>query len=105
MLAEIDPIPYKSRHDEAAAALERAKADLLQLKAKHDLSERQWKRAQDLRSSKNISDTDYEAFETEYKTAKASLAGGQAAVQQAALVLERAETNLSYTVIKSPSKA
>ncbi len=104
VLAEIDPTTYRGERDAAAAALNRAKADLLQLKAKLDQAERAWKRAQDPRKAKAIGDSDYDEAETNYKMAGAGVAAGEATVKQAELVLEHAQTNLDRTIIRSPIK-
>jgi len=46
VLATIDPTPYEAALAQAEAALERSKADMLQLEAKHEQAEQEWKRAQ-----------------------------------------------------------
>ncbi len=57
-----------------------------------------------LRNTKAINDIDYDQAETDYKTTKAGVTGGEAAVEQAKIVLTRAETNLDFTTIISPVK-
>ncbi len=49
-----------------------------------------------------ISDSDYILAKSNYEVAKANIAVGKAAIAQQQSALELAETNLSYTVIKSP---
>ena len=104
MLAKLDPLSYKNRRDAATAALECAQAAQLQITAKFEQADRAWKRAQEMRTSKGISDTDYDQAETNYKTAKAGVAGGEATLRQAKIELEQAEADLCYTTIISPVK-
>lgn len=102
VLALIDDALYKAQVDQAAATLQRAKADLLQYQAKHLQAEQEWKRAESLRPKGAIADTDYDLAVANYKAAKANVAVGEAAIQQNAAALDLAKTNLNYTVIKSP---
>jgi HlyD family secretion protein len=103
VLAKIDDSLYAADAAQAEAqvqagkaALQRAEADLGQLRAKLHQAERDWQRAQKLGPS---------------ETAAANLAVGQAAILQARASLaqseasfRRAQRNLSYTTIKSPVK-
>jgi HlyD family secretion protein len=102
VLAHIDPTPYQASAAQAEAALERSKADLLQLEAKLAQAEQDWKRAESLRPLKAIADTDYDAAKANFKIATASVAVGKAAVRQSEASLQVANTNLGYTTIKSP---
>jgi HlyD family secretion protein len=146
VLAKIDESLYqaqvdrsKAQVDQAAAALEsakaqvvsaqanveRAEADLGQMKAKLYQAQRDWKRAQDLFPSRGIADADYDAADAANKTAKATLAVGEATVAQvkaalkdaqanvpkaeatlrdAKAALNNSEINLGYCTIKSPVK-
>jgi HlyD family secretion protein len=78
VLAQIDPMRYKSRFDQEAASLRRAKAELT------------------LARAKALSETG--------DTAKASLAAAEAAIAQGEAALERARTDLDCTLIRSPCK-
>ncbi len=102
ILALIDDAVYKAQLDQARATLERARVDLLQLQAKCDQTEQEWKRAASLRPTKAIADTDYDLALANYKAAKANVAVGDAVIKQNEAVLELAKTNLDYTIIKSP---
>ena len=128
VLALIDPAVYKAQADQANASLVRAEADLLQARAKQEQAEAEWKRAQRLRPDlaaansehaltgtalvsaantpvrKVISDTDYVLAKANCSSAQANTAVAEAAIQQAKAVAKMAETNLGYTVIKSPVK-
>lgn len=102
ILAKIDATAYEAALEEARAALLRSEADLLQLEAKADNAETEWKRAQSLRPSKAIADTDYDTVLANYKAAKANVAVGAATIRQTKAALRMAEVNLGYTTIKSP---
>jgi HlyD family secretion protein len=83
ILAEIDPTLYKARRDQAAAGLDRAKANVRLAEAK-------------LAQAK--------AEKTSLDVAEAAVLAAMAAVAENKTALELAETNLAYTVIKSPVK-
>ncbi len=55
-LAYIDPAIYKAQLAQAEASLERAKADVIQLKAKREQAEADWQRAQRLRPDRAAAD-------------------------------------------------
>ncbi len=72
------------------------------MQAHCDQAEQEWKRAESLRPTKAIADTDYDLAVANYKAAKANVAVGEATIKQNEAALELAKTNLDYTVIKSP---
>jgi HlyD family secretion protein len=102
VLALIDDAVYQAQKNQAEALLARSEADLLQLQAKCDQAEREWKRAESLYPAKAIADTDYDLAVANYKAAKANVAVGLATIKQNKAALELAKTNLAYTVITSP---
>lgn len=102
VLARIDSTPYEAALEQADAMLERSKADLLQLEAKCEQAEQEWKRAEGLRPLQAISDSDYDIALADYKAAKASVAVGKATIRQHEASLRVAKTNLGYTTIASP---
>ncbi len=125
VLARIDDAVYVAQRNQALAALERSKADLLQFEAHLMQCEAEWDRAQRLKNlsvksesvtdssdvSENarphiqiraISDSDYILAKSNYEVAKANIEVGKAAIAQQQSTLDLAETNLSYTIIKSP---
>jgi HlyD family secretion protein len=112
ILARIDDSVYKAQLEQAKATYERAKADVLQLKAKLLQTERDRKRAEELKSIKDIpgtdrpikgiADSEYDLAVANHEMAKANVAVGEATVKQTAAALDLANTNLSYTIIKSP---
>jgi HlyD family secretion protein len=110
--------------EQAEATVKRAEADLLQLNARLVQTERDWKRAQHLRSQKGIlSESEYDLAQATYETARANVEVGQAtlsqalagvkdskaavgrwqaAVDDARATLHGAEINLGYCTIRSP---
>jgi len=116
VLARIDDSLYaadvamaEAQLQQAQAGVTRAEADLGQLKAKLYQAERDWERARKLGPSEALAEASYDAYRSAYETAKANLAVGEAAIQQAresaahaAATLQRAQRNLGYCTIKSP---
>ncbi len=114
VLAKIDPTPYEAALDQADAALERSKADLLQLEAKSEQAEQEWKRAQQLRKVvgisnpqglrpiRAISDSDHDSALAGWKAARSSVAVGRATIRQNEAAVRVAKINLGYTTITSP---
>jgi HlyD family secretion protein len=102
VLAQIDDSVYKAQVNQAAAQLARARADLRLAQAKLEQAREEWKRAESLRPQKAIAETDFILALANYKSAEATAALSEATIQQNEAALELAQTNLGYTVIKSP---
>jgi len=118
VLAKIDDSLYAADAAQAEAqvqsgkaTLQRAEADLGQLRAKLHQAERDWQRAQKLGPSEALAEATFDAYRSAYETAAANVAVGQAAILQARAsmaqseaLFRRAQRNLGYTTIKSPVK-
>lgn len=118
VLAHIDESLYsadvdsaKAAVDQAKANVQRAEADLGQMKAKLVEAQRNWNRAQKIGPSDALSQNDYDMYQANYETAKATVGVGDAAVLQAqkavdqvAAELKKAQRNLTYCTITSPVK-
>ena len=118
ILAQIDDSLYAADAAQAAAlvqvnkaSLQRAEADIEQMKAKLYQAQRDWERAQKLGPSEALAITSYDAYQAGYETAMANLAVGKAtivqskaSVVQSEAALRRSQRNLSYCTIKSPVK-
>jgi len=102
VVARIDPFPYRARRDQAAASLANAKASVLKAKADQSQRKRELDRVQSLIKQQFVSQNDVDVAVTASEGAAAQLAVADAAVKQAQAVLEAAELDLTYTVIKSP---
>jgi HlyD family secretion protein len=114
VLAQLDQAIYQFQKDQAEAevanatyAVRKLEADLLQQHAKLKQATNDWERAQKLRGV--ISALDYDAAQASFGCTRAIVDAGNAALHQAEKALDKAqamlrqaETNLSYTTIKSP---
>lgn len=102
LLAVIDDSVYAADVASANAQLQRAQADLLQIKAKLELANNNWKRAELLGPSDALSTISYQTYKSEYEVAKANVTIAEAAIVQAQAELEKAQRNLSFCTIRSP---
>ncbi len=87
-LYQIDPAPYQAAYDSAVAALQKAEANIMSVKAKAE-------RYAELVKAGAVSKQDYDDASASLAQAKAEIAVAQAAVAQA-------EINLRYTKVLSP---
>jgi HlyD family secretion protein len=146
VLAHIDEALYQAQVDRSKAQLESAKAalesavaqvgtaeanvekavaDLGRMKAVAEQADHDWARAKKMYPTAALAAADYDSYEAAYRTAKASLAVGEATIVQnkaalkdaqanvskakanvvdAEAALKNAEINLGYCTIKSPVK-
>ncbi len=102
VVARIDPFPYQARRDQAIASLANAKAAFD--KARIDLAQRrrELERAKSLIDQQFISQNEVDVALTASEGAVAQLKVTEAAVKQAEAMLQAAELDLKYTVIRSP---
>lgn len=114
VLAKIDDSLYLSDKKEAdaqlfkaRASLQKAEASLDELKAKYNLANSEFLRAEKLRSIN--AKADYDTYKSESEVAKANVAIGIAEINEAKAdvivaeaTLERAQQNLDYCTIRSP---
>jgi len=118
VLARIDESLYAPEVDIARADLglciadvRRAESELVQVRSQLHKAERDWDRTQRLKASNSISQTEFDATQSAWEMAKASVAASEAdlekakrAVDKARGTLAKAEKNLGYCIIKSPVK-
>jgi HlyD family secretion protein len=104
LLAQLDDKVFKARVIQAKANLQQANANVTQTRAKLDQAERDYVRAQHMFAKVAIGVQEYDAAKSNYEVTKALLEVNQAAVEVAKGALQEAQTNLGYTVIKSPVK-
>ncbi|MBX3237792.1 MAG: efflux RND transporter periplasmic adaptor subunit [Nitrospiraceae bacterium] len=102
VIARIDPFPYQAKRDQAAASLANTKAALD--KARIDLAQRKREldRAKALVGQQFVSQNELDVALTAFEGATAQLKVTEAAVKQAEALLQSAELDLKYTVIRSP---
>jgi HlyD family secretion protein len=104
VLAKIDDSLYVATAEKAAALLKKAKADLPGLRALMVDAQEEWQRAQVLVTSDSESVERYQRARADYDAAVANLAVGVATVSEAAAALQRAEDNVGYCTITSPTR-
>ncbi len=118
LLARIDDTVYKADVDVAQAQLEQAKtniqkgdADLAQANSKLMQAAHNWDRARTLGPSDALSQNDYDMYQADYESAKASVAIAESEIAQAKngvplaqAELDKARRNLEFCAIYSPVK-
>jgi len=104
VLAQIDPAVYAAQVEAAQAGCRRGEAELAQAKAKLELAEAQWRRAQEASKAKIMSTAEFDAAKAEREAARASLAVAEASLAQSKAALNVADLNFGYTTIRSPIK-
>lgn len=102
VVARIDPTPYQAKVDQDQASLSRARADLEQAIAQLELSEKEHRRDTELAGRSLLSASDLDASAANLKKLRAMVKLARASVEQAAATLRVSNTNLDYTVIRSP---
>jgi HlyD family secretion protein len=105
VLARLDTSKYEAQEAQLKAALEAAKARVLQAKA--TLSETQTKleqlqRVRELSGGKVPSQTNFDAAQAAFERAQADEASATAAVAQAQATLTATQTDIAKAVIRSP---
>ncbi len=101
-IATIDPEPFKARRDQAAGNLEMARSNVARSKADLAQRKRERDRVQSLVAQEFVSQNDVDVALTNYQSAEAQLRVSEAQVKQAEAVLNAADLELKYTVIRSP---
>ena len=118
VLARIDESVYaaelavaQAQREQARAAELSANANLDQMKAKLIQADAEWKRAQELSTSKLLARVDYDTDQANYEVAKANVAVAEGAIAQAKAAtvqaqagFDKAQRNLDFCVIRSPVK-
>ncbi len=104
ILAVLDAELFRSRLRLADSALQRCRADLRVLEAKQRQAEREWERVRGLAGTRTVSDQEVDLARSTYEISLAETLRGKAAEAEALATRTEAETNLNYTVIKSPVK-
>jgi len=102
IIARIDPSLFQTKRDQAAANLVNVKA--MWSKARVDLAQRkrELERTQQLFSRELVSQNELDMASTAFEGATAQLQVSAAQIKQAQALLDNAELDLKYTVIRSP---
>ena len=102
ILARLDPSIYQTTLEQAKAALASAQADAERYRVTQAAAETALTRAHQLHEEQLITDEDFQAAETDNRSADAQVASADAVIRQARSAVETAEVNLSKTIIESP---
>jgi len=102
VLAQIDDRLYAAQVWQAKATLDRAVADLDQMKAKLVLAVATLTRSKELRKKAAIAEADYDQAVADEKTARANVGVDEATIELSKAALKLAQVNLEYTTITSP---
>ncbi|WP_296595573.1 efflux RND transporter periplasmic adaptor subunit [Phenylobacterium sp.] len=102
LIAEIDSAPQENALQTAQADLANVRAQRAQLDANLAQSQLAFTRQQTMLAADATSRADYEAAEATLKAARSQVASNIAQVQKAAVAVETARLNLSYTRIVAP---
>jgi len=102
ILARLDPSLYQTTLDQATAALASAQADADRYRVAQNAAETALTRARELHTQQLMTDEDFQAAETDHRSAAAQVASADAIIRQARSAVETARVNLSKTIIESP---
>jgi HlyD family secretion protein len=102
IIAQIDQSLFSAEVNRSQAEVHAAEAETERLQAVLRNLERTFKRRLSLRKRELIAQEEVDDAETEVAITAAQLAGARARLSGARAALFRAETNLAYTVIRSP---
>ena len=102
LLYEIDPTEFKAAETKALAAVAKAKADQERAEAEWTKARADLARAEELRKSNAVSDTEYQSMVAAARATQASVSQAEAAGKEATAALETTSIDVGYTVIKAP---
>jgi len=102
ILARLDPSIFQTTLDQARAALASARADAERYRVAEAAADTALTRARELHDQQLITEEDFQAAETDKRSATAQIASGDAIVRQDQSAVQSAEVTLSKTIIESP---
>jgi HlyD family secretion protein len=102
VIAEIDPALFRGAVEQAQAALEAAEANLEQAQARLGAAQDDYNRNAPLVAKDYVPKQTLVTSKSNLEVAKAAVAQAQAQISQAKAAVAVAQTNLDYTVIRSP---
>lgn len=104
VLAQLDDSLYRAEYAQALATVKKSEADLRQAQVKAQNADRIYRRNKELRLTRSVSELEYDQSEADARAAEAAIGISDGTLAEARASLQRAETNLGYTVIRSPVK-
>jgi HlyD family secretion protein len=102
VLARIDPATVQARAEQAGAGLASARAQLAQAQAALRNAEADYARKRDLLARQLIARADADAALAQRDQARAQVTSAQASIRQQQATVDSAQTDIGYTVIRSP---
>lgn len=99
LVAQLDDAEYRQQMEQAKAEFAVANARIEQCKTRLRLAEREFERAQDLRTKQISSEAEFDRIESEWKTTQAELKLLQAQAAEKEAALRAAEVRLGYTAM------
>jgi len=102
IVAQLDPLPFRTRVTEMEATLQNARGSLARARADLALQQRTFDRASTLFEQHLNAQQDVDNARAAYETAQAVLQIAEAQVKQAQAQVETAKVNLAYTTIRAP---
>ncbi len=102
LIAEIDSTTQQNEVDSSTARLESYNAQFAAAKVSLTIAQKQFERMQKLKKKDATSDEELENAEDAFETAKSRVTELSAAVKEAEIARNTAETNLGYTRITAP---
>lgn len=102
LVAVLDDDEYRQQVSRAKAELEVARANLQERKSTIENAKREYERSVALRKKKILSESKFDAAESEFKTQQAKLKVAIAQISQKEAALKIANVQLSYTQIRVP---
>lgn len=102
LVAVLDDNEYRQKVSQAMAEMEVAQANLQERKSTIENAKREYERSVALRKKKILSESKFDAAESEFKTQQAKLKVAIAQVSQKKAALKIANVQLSYTQIQVP---
>jgi HlyD family secretion protein len=103
LLAKIDPRLFQADVEQARADDSTARANLAKARAQAKDASLQYQRAKDLAASRIEDQSDLDTARANADAAAAAVLAAEATVEQAKAALDKAEINLAYTNIVSPT--
>jgi len=102
VVAELDRSRFAARVEETRAALLAAQASLAKTKVALEDAERTLRRTQELKQRELVSQSELDAAQTAYDSARAQVNVSQSQVGQSLASMNQAQIDLGYTIIRSP---
>lgn len=102
VVAQLDPVPFRTKVTEMDAILQNAQGNLARARADLALQTRNFDRASALFEQSLNAQQDVDNTRAAYESAQATVHVADAQVKQAQAQLETAKVNLAYTTIRAP---